>query len=73
MDPAMQRHISSRGGKAAHAAGRAHECTRDEAVAAGAKGCKAAQASGKGHKFTTDEARIAGSKGGQVRARQRRK
>jgi general stress protein YciG len=73
MDPAMQRRISSRGGKAAHAAGRAHKFTHDEAAAAGAKGGKAAHASGKAHEFTSEEARIAGRKGGQGRARQRRK
>jgi general stress protein YciG len=33
-----QREIASKGGKAAHAMGRAHEFTRDEARAAGKKG-----------------------------------
>jgi hypothetical protein len=58
---------------AAHAAGRAHRFTHEEAVVAGAKGGKAAHASGKAHEFTIEEARIAGRKGGLVRARQRRK
>lgn len=38
IDPARQRAIASQGGKAAHASGRAHEFTSDEAKAAGAKG-----------------------------------
>ena len=38
MDPSKQKEIASRGGKAAHAQGRAHEFTPDEARAAGRKG-----------------------------------
>lgn len=38
MDPKKQRAIASKGGKAAHAKGRAHEWTVDEARKAGAKG-----------------------------------
>jgi hypothetical protein len=38
MDQSKQREIASRGGKAAHAQGRAHEFTADEARAAGRKG-----------------------------------
>lgn len=38
MDPARQREIASRGGKAVHAQGKAHKFTREEAVAAGVKG-----------------------------------
>jgi general stress protein YciG len=38
MDQNKQREIASRGGKAAHAQGRAHEFTADEARAAGRKG-----------------------------------
>jgi general stress protein YciG len=41
MDPDKQREIASRGGKAAHAQGRAHEFTADEARAAGRKGGQA--------------------------------
>ena len=41
MDPAKQREIASAGGKAAHAAGRAHEFTSDEARECGRKGGKA--------------------------------
>jgi uncharacterized protein len=38
MNPDRQREISSRGGKAAHVMGRAHQFTPDEARAAGRKG-----------------------------------
>ena len=38
MDDARQREIASRGGKAAHAKGTAHEFTPDEAREAGRKG-----------------------------------
>lgn len=38
MDPDRQREIASMGGKTAHATGRAHEFTEDEARAAGRKG-----------------------------------
>jgi general stress protein YciG len=38
MDPKKQRRIASQGGKAAHAKGRAHEWTVEEARAAGRKG-----------------------------------
>ena len=41
MDPAKQREIASKGGKAAHAKGTAHEFTADEARLAGSKGGKA--------------------------------
>ncbi len=44
MDAAKQRQIASKGGKAAHAKGTAHEFTRDEAIAAGRKGGRAAHA-----------------------------
>ena len=38
MDPARQREIASRGGRAAHAKGTAHEWSSDEARVAGRKG-----------------------------------
>jgi general stress protein YciG len=38
MDPRLVAEIASKGGKAAHAAGTAHEFTSDEARAAGRKG-----------------------------------
>jgi general stress protein YciG len=48
MDPARQREIASKGGKAAHAKGRAHEWTRDEARQAGRKGGLASHRRGDG-------------------------
>jgi uncharacterized protein len=41
MDPEKQREIASRGGKAAHQAGTAHEFTTEEAREAGRKGGQA--------------------------------
>lgn len=41
MDPQKQREIASRGGKAAHELGRAHEFTSEEAREAGRKGGQA--------------------------------
>jgi hypothetical protein len=41
MDPAKQKKIASKGGKAAHAKGTAHEFTSEEARKAGRKGGKA--------------------------------
>jgi general stress protein YciG len=38
MDPAQVRELASRGGKAAHEQGTAHQFTREEARAAGRKG-----------------------------------
>ena len=38
MDPSKQREIASKGGRAAHAKGTAHEFTSDEARVAGRKG-----------------------------------
>jgi uncharacterized protein len=65
MDRAKQRAIASKGGKAAHAKGTAHEFTPEEARAAGRKGGQAAHAKGTAHEFTPEEAREAGRKGGQ--------
>jgi general stress protein YciG len=60
MDPAEQRKIASRGGKAAHAQGKAHEFTSEEARAAGSKG---------GHTTSRDRAHMAriGRLGGSKR------
>jgi general stress protein YciG len=44
MDPAVVREISSKGGKAAHWAGKAHEFNSEEARAAGRKGGLASHA-----------------------------
>lgn len=41
MDPAKQREIASKGGRAAHRSGNAHEWTSEEARLAGRKGGKA--------------------------------
>src|ERR1041385_4882446 len=41
MDPGKQREIASKGGRAAHAKGTAHEFTSDEARVAGRKGGEA--------------------------------
>jgi general stress protein YciG len=68
MDPAKRREIASKGGKAAHAQGSAHEFTPDEARVAGRKGGEAAHARGTAHQFTPEEAREAGRKGGQARS-----
>jgi general stress protein YciG len=68
MDPAKRREIASKGGKAAHAQGSAHEFTPEEARVAGRKGGEAAHARGTAHQFTPEEAREAGRKGGQARS-----
>src|SRR5712692_7338942 len=66
MNQEKQRAIASKGGKAAHAKGTAHEFTPEEARAAGRKGGQAAHAKGTAHEFTSEEARVAGRKGGQT-------
>jgi uncharacterized protein len=65
MDEAKQREIASKGGKAAHAKGTAHEFTSEQAAQAGSKGGKAAHAKGTAHEFSSQEAAAAGRKGGQ--------
>jgi general stress protein YciG len=65
MDRAKQREIASKGGKAAHQKGTAHEFTPEEAREAGRKGGQAAHGRGTAHKFTSEEAREAGRKGGR--------
>jgi general stress protein YciG len=64
MDMGKQREIASKGGKAAHAQGRAHEFTADEARVAGRKG---------GEAVSRDRAHMAaiGRAGGQARGRNR--
>jgi general stress protein YciG len=64
MDNSKQREIASKGGKAAHAQGRAHEFTPDEARVAGRKG---------GEAVSRDRAHMAaiGRAGGQARGRNR--
>jgi uncharacterized protein len=65
MAASRQREIASRGGKAAHALGRAHEFTVEEARVAGQKG---------GHAVSRDRAHMAaiGRAGGEARGRSRR-
>jgi general stress protein YciG len=65
MDAAKQREIASKGGKAAHQKGTAHQFTTEEARAAGRKGGQSAHSKGTAHKFTSEEARAAGRKGGR--------
>lgn len=67
MDVGKQREIASRGGKAAHERGTAHEFSSEEARLAGRKGGEAAHRRGTAHEFTPEEARIAGRKGGRAR------
>ncbi len=69
MSPALQREIASKGGRAAHEQGRAHEFTPEEARQAGRKGGKVAHARGTAHRFTSEKAREAGRKGGGRRPR----
>src|SRR5437879_9363022 len=64
MDPAKQREIASKGGRAAHAKGTAHEFTSDEARLAGRKG---------GEAVSRDRAHMSaiGREGGHSRGRTR--
>ncbi len=64
MDQSTQREIASKGGKAAHAQGRAHEFTADEARDAGRKG---------GQVVSRDRDHMAaiGRAGGKARGRNR--
>src|SRR5262249_39784161 len=66
MDRAKQRAIASKGGKAAHQKGTAHEFTPEEARIDDRKGGQAAKQKGRAHEFTAEEARAAGRKGGQA-------
>ena len=65
MDPAKQREIAGKGGRAAHAKGSAHEFTSDEARVAGHKG---------GVAVSQDRSHMAeiGRLGGQSRGRNRK-
>lgn len=66
MDEHKQREIASKGGKAAHEKGTAHEFNSQEAREAGSKGGKAAHEKGTAHEFSAEEARRAGRKGGKA-------
>ena len=67
LTPERRRELASKGGKAAHAVGTAHQFTSEEARPAGAKGGKLAHALGRAHEFTVEEARAAGKKAGRKR------
>jgi len=67
MSKDRQREIASRGGRAAHERGTAHEFNSSEASLAARIGHQR----GTAHEFTADEARQAGRKGGLARARNR--
>jgi general stress protein YciG len=73
MSAARRRALASKGGRAAHALGTAHEYTPEEAREAGRKGGAAAHVRGTAHRFTPEEARQAGSKGGHAARAARRK
>ncbi len=62
MSPEKRREIASRGGKQAHALGKAHRFTPEEAVIAGRKGGLKAHKLGTAHEFTSEEARAAALK-----------
>lgn len=62
MDEEKQRAIASKGGKAAHEKGTAHEFDSKEAREAG----RAAHKKGTAHKFDSEQAREAGRKGGKA-------
>jgi len=64
MDPSKQREIASKGGRAAHSKGTAHEFTSDEARVAGRKG---------GEAVSRDRAHMSaiGREGGHSRGRSR--
>ena len=57
MDPPLRREIASRGGRTAHAMGRAHKWTLEEAREAGRKGGAAKQAKREAERVisTTDD------------------
>ena len=69
MDKERQRMIASKGGRAAHEKGTAHEFSSNEASMAAKKGHER----GTAHEFTAEEARVAGRKGGLARAVNRSK
>ena len=67
MSPEKQREIASKGGRAAHEKGTAHEWTADEARAAGRKGGQISR--GGGFAANPALAREAGRKGGMAGTR----
>ena len=65
MNAEKQREIAAKGGKAAHAQGRAHEFSADEARAAGRKG---GESIAKDRKHMAEIGRIGGLHRGRLRA-----
>jgi hypothetical protein len=72
MDRKRLRAVSAAGGRAAHALGRSHRFTSEEAAVAGSKGGKAAHERGTAHRFTPEEAAAAGRKRGRKAKRRGR-
>ena len=66
MDRELQRSIASRGGRAAHQRGTAHEWNSQEAAEAGRRGGRAAHERGTAHEWTSKEAAEAGRRGGRA-------
>jgi general stress protein YciG len=62
LTPERRAEIARQGGLAAHANGKAHRFTIEEAKAAGRKGGLAAHEKGTAHEFTAEEASAAGKK-----------
>lgn len=71
MDEDKQREIASKGGKAAHEKGTAHEFSHEEAVEAGREGGRVAHEKGTAHEFSHEEAVEAGRKGGETVSKDR--
>jgi general stress protein YciG len=65
MELQKQREIASKGGRAAHEKGTAHEFDASEARAAGRKGGKVAHERGTAHEFTSQEAREGDARAGK--------
>lgn len=71
MSPERHRAIASKGGRAAHEQGTAHEWSSEEASRAGKRGGKIAHEKGTAHEFTHEEAVAAGKLGGDASARRK--
>ena len=69
MTPEKQREIASKGGRAAHAKGTAHEWTSEEARQAGRKGGQISRG-GRGRLKTEEITGIAGGSSSEVGARE---
>lgn len=69
MDPAKQREIASKGGKAAHQKGTAHEWTSEEAREAGRKGGMASHRRKQGDQGQAEPAETGGGQSAGERTR----